>query len=161
MRAMWPAILLLLACAAIVALLAALSSGSPADRISDFTLSPAPPVQEAPAPVAAVRKIVTPPASAPAAAANAAKLWEAKGCIACHDLEQPAMGPPIRGAWGATRKLQDGREVVVDEAYIRKSLKEPSSDLVEGYPDQMQPQELSEEEIGVILSLYKAMAGPK
>jgi hypothetical protein len=160
MRGVWPAVLLLGGCAAIIALLAALSGGAPTDRISDLTLRPAPveppPVSAAPA----VRKVVTPPASAPAAAAGAAKLWEEKGCIACHDLEQPAMGPPIRGAWGATRKLEDGREVVVDEAYIRKSLKEPSADLVAGYPDQMQPQELSEDEIGVILSLYKAMAAP-
>jgi cytochrome c oxidase subunit 2 len=158
MRKLWPAVLLLFVCAAIVAALAALSGGAPPETISDLTMGA--PMLE-PAPVApAVRQVVTPAAAAPASAARAAKLWEEKGCIACHDLEQPAMGPPIRGAWGSTRKLEGGREAVVDEAYIRRSLKEPSADVVEGYPDQMQPQDLSEEEIGVILSLYKAMAGP-
>lgn len=164
MRGVWPAVLLLAGCAAIVGLLAALSGGAPADRISDLTLS-VPTMEQAPAapavPAPAVRKVVTPALAAPPEAAKAAKLWEERGCIACHDLEQQAMGPPIRGAWGATRKLQDGREVVVDEAYIRKSIKEPSADVVDGYPDQMQPQDLSEDEIAVILSLYKAMAGSK
>jgi cytochrome c oxidase subunit 2 len=153
-------VLLVGGCAALIALLVLLSSGAPAERVSERSLT-APRAAELSTPAApapAVRKVVTPTAAAPPAAARAAKLWEERGCIACHDLEQQAMGPPIRGAWGSRRKLEGGREAVVDEAYIRKSIKEPSADIVEGYPDQMQPQELTEEEIGVIISLYKSMA---
>ncbi len=60
------------------------------------------------------------------------------GCGACHSIDgTPNTGPTLKGVWGKTETLTDGRQVVVDENYVRKSVLEPMADIVQGYPPQM------------------------
>jgi cytochrome c oxidase subunit 2 len=49
--------------------------------------------------------------------------------------------------------------VVVDEDYIRKSILDPTADLVEGYQPLMPPQEglLSEDEITALIEYLKTL----
>jgi cytochrome c oxidase subunit 2 len=60
------------------------------------------------------------------------RLYLTKQCGACHD---PGVGkaPPLAGLFGSKRKLRDGREVVANEEYIRRSLFEPNAMQVQGY----------------------------
>jgi len=71
-------------------------------------------------------------------------LLAVKGCVTCHTLDgSKLIGPSFKGIWGhPVTVVTDGqeREVVVDEAYVRRSLLDPAADLVKGYPNQMPAQ---------------------
>ncbi len=65
-------------------------------------------------------------------------LLDAYGCISCHSLDgSPGPGTTFKGLYGAERVvvLGDGskRKVIVDEAYLRRALKDPNAELVEGF----------------------------
>lgn len=71
-------------------------------------------------------------------------LLAVKGCLACHSLDgSKLIGPSFKGIWGhPATVITDGveREVMVDEAYVRQSILDPSSDLVKGYQNLMPSQ---------------------
>ncbi len=83
---------------------------------------------------AAVPTPVAPPAPAvdPAQIAIGKKIWEVN-CIVCHSGKKGAIGPNIHHAFGTIRKLEGGREVLMDDAYVLKSLNEPMADIAKGY----------------------------
>jgi hypothetical protein len=167
-------VLLIAASGGVVALLVGLSATAPTEAISSAgslpTIGAADPAA-APGPAGPGGGALIGRGGGPAPAMDGGggrkvdglAVWEIHGCMACHDMDQPMMGPPVRGAWGSVRTLQDGRQVIVDEAYIRRSILDPQADLVEGYPDQMVSQEgqITDEEIAAIVELYRAMAGSK
>lgn len=55
------------------------------------------------------------------------------GCMACHTDTDSSVAPTLHGIWGTESELADGRSVEVDEEYVRRSIIEPSSDVVAGY----------------------------
>jgi len=76
-------------------------------------------------------------------------------CAACHDLEnQPKAGPSWKGLWGKSRAILEGgveKQITVDEAYIRESVRDPNVKMVKETPqggmiafpeDQLTEQEL-------------------
>lgn len=66
------------------------------------------------------------------------KMFTTFGCGACHSLDGKAnTGPTFKGLFGKMETLATGQQVKVDENYIRKSLMEPSADIVQGFPPQM------------------------
>lgn len=91
------------------------------------------------------------------------ELLDVKGCLACHTTDgEPLVGPTFKGIFGRKEKVEtEGkeREVVVNEAYIRKSLIEPQSDIVVGFPPIMPSQEglVTEEEIRQIIAYLKGL----
>ncbi len=90
-------------------------------------------------------------------------LLRTKGCLGCHSLDGSRLvGPSFKGMFGRTeRVVTQGRErsVRVDEAYIRRSLLEPQTDIVVGYPPIMPPQRgrLTEEEVTRITGYLKQL----
>jgi len=76
-------------------------------------------------------------ASASAAAVSApaagAALFASLGCITCHQPQPGALGPSLIGLYGSRVKLQDGSEVVADDAYIRESILTPTAKVVAGF----------------------------
>jgi cytochrome c oxidase subunit 2 len=53
-----------------------------------------------------------------------AQLFVDKGCAACHSLDGTfRLGPQL--AWGAAITLDDGTQLVVDDAYVRESITDP------------------------------------
>ena len=55
-------------------------------------------------------------------------------CLACHSTTgETIVGPTWKGAFGEPVTLSDGTEVIVDEAYVRESILNPSAKIVEGF----------------------------
>jgi cytochrome c oxidase subunit 2 len=64
-------------------------------------------------------------------------LTEQKGCIACHSSDgSKLVGPSYKGIFGHKVIVETNgkeREITVDEAYIKKSILEPETDIVKGF----------------------------
>ncbi len=74
------------------------------------------------------------------------------GCFACHMLDgTTAVGPSWKGLWGSTVEMEDGSMIVVDEAYVRESITDPTAKLRKGYGTTMVPYEFSEEDMTALL----------
>ncbi|MFN2190118.1 MAG: cytochrome c oxidase subunit II [Candidatus Promineifilaceae bacterium] len=60
------------------------------------------------------------------------------GCSGCHSIDgSVGAGPTWLGLFGTEAHLVDGSTVTVDEEYIRKSILNPSIQLVDGFADAM------------------------
>jgi cytochrome c oxidase subunit 2 len=80
------------------------------------------------------------------------------GCTACHsDDGSPLVGPTFKGIWGRSEPLESGRTIVVDEPYLVRSIKEPSADVVKGYPDAMPPQPLTDAQLQDVIAWLKTL----
>lgn len=73
----------------------------------------------------------------PSAAAGR-KLYTSIGCIGCHTLDGKQAGrpgPSWKGIFNTPRKLADGTTVKANAIYIRKSILDPGSQVLEGFQD--------------------------
>jgi cytochrome c oxidase subunit 2 len=59
-----------------------------------------------------------------------AKLYDQLGCITCHGAGK---APSFAGIYNQPVKLNDGRTVIADDAYLRESVLYPAAKIVEGY----------------------------
>ena len=56
------------------------------------------------------------------------------GCTGCHSTTgEVIVGPSWLDLFGKTATLNDGTEVLVDEAYIQESILDPSAKVVQGF----------------------------
>lgn len=64
-------------------------------------------------------------------------IWERAGCKQCHSLDGGvATGPSwlyLSENWGKNRPLDDGSQVLVDDAYIKSSILKPASQVAADY----------------------------
>ena len=71
----------------------------------------------------------------PTAVQLGAGLVQAKPCLVCHTTTgAPAAGPTFAGLAGSTVKLSDGTTVTADDAYLKRSILDPSAQTVAGFP---------------------------
>ncbi|HET9179851.1 MAG TPA: cytochrome c oxidase subunit II [Terriglobia bacterium] len=84
-------------------------------------------------------------------------LYHQYGCITCHGTGK---GPAFVGLYGKQVKLSDGQTVLADDAYIRQSILDPSSQIVNGYPAIMPTfkGQVTEEQILQITAYIKSLA---
>ena len=69
-----------------------------------------------------------------------ARLAELNGCIGCHTADgSDSVGPTWLGVFGSQEMLEDGSSVLVDEAYLLKSILDPNAQLVEGFLPNLMP----------------------
>jgi len=61
------------------------------------------------------------------------RLFADMACSTCHRKGEDGRGPVLNGLYGSTVRLRGGRSAVVDEAYLRESIVNPSSRLTEGF----------------------------
>jgi cytochrome c oxidase subunit 2 len=62
------------------------------------------------------------------------RLAAEQGCFKCHSVDGSThIGPTWQNMYRATHKLQDGSDVLVDEAYITESMMDPNAKQLAGY----------------------------
>ena len=86
-------------------------------------------------------------------------LYNQRGCLGCHSLDGTAVvGPTFQGLYGAQRNFTDGTSVEADDNYLRDSIVNPGSRIVEGYQNQMPAiyNTLSERELSGLIAYIKA-----
>jgi cytochrome c oxidase subunit 2 len=83
-----------------------------------------------------------------------------RGCLNCHTLDgQPHIGPSWAGLYMAPVRLDDGRVVVADAAYLTKSMMDPQADVVAGFKGVMPTYRgvLEEPEVAALLELIRSL----
>jgi cytochrome c oxidase subunit 2 len=87
------------------------------------------------------------------------ELLEKFGCLGCHSLDgTPKVGPTLKGIWGRSVTVQtDGKErtITVDDAYLRRSIREPKADIVKGFPPAMPAIPMSDAELESVTAYLK------
>ncbi len=90
------------------------------------------------------------------------RVAELMGCQDCHSLDgSESKGPTWLGLYGQEETLSDGSTVMVDDEYLRQSILEPGSQIVEGYGNTMPPgfgDELSPEEIADLIEYVESFS---
>lgn len=87
------------------------------------------------------------------------RLVQTNGCAACHGSSGGGgVGPPLAGAYGREVRLEDGTTTIADEEYLRRSIREPGAQIVEGYKVPMPTVNLSDEEIDSIIAYIRELS---
>jgi len=69
-------------------------------------------------------------------AARGATLYQQKGCIGCHSIDGTLAGktgPTLRGVYGSSVTLTTGASRTANDAYLRRSILDPASEIVKGF----------------------------
>jgi cytochrome c oxidase subunit 2 len=66
-------------------------------------------------------------------AQNGERLFASMGCNACHSGSATARGPNLAGVYGSKLQLTNGSQVLVNEAYLRDAILNPSQHVTAGY----------------------------
>lgn len=95
-----------------------------------------------------------------APAAYGQLLYEKSLCKTCHSLDgTPGTAPSFRGVFGKRETLADGSAVLVDEAYVRESILQPSAKVVKGFQPVMPPfaGQLGDKQIEALIAFLKTV----
>lgn len=87
------------------------------------------------------------------------KLYEKKGCTACHSTDgSPRVGPSFKGLWGRKSPTSAG-EVEVTEDYLRESILQPQAKIVTGFSPAMPTfqGQLKDTEISALIEYIKTV----
>jgi cytochrome c oxidase subunit 2 len=66
-------------------------------------------------------------------AQNGERLFASMGCNACHSGSAAARGPNLAGVYGSKLQLTGGSQVLVNDAYLRDAILNPSQHVTAGY----------------------------
>ena len=66
-------------------------------------------------------------------AQNGERLFASMGCNACHSGAAAARGPNLARVYGSKLQLTNGSEVLVNDAYLRDAILNPSEHVTAGY----------------------------
>ncbi len=92
-----------------------------------------------------------------------AKLYYEKGCNACHSLDgSKVVGPTFLKLFGTERVFSDGSKATADENYIKNSILNPQSQIVEGYDAIPMPSfdgQINDNEITGIIEFLRGLDG--
>ncbi len=62
------------------------------------------------------------------------KVYRNKGCMGCHSVDGSAkIGPSHKGLFGRKEVLADGREIIVDDNFVRAHIDNPLKNTLKGY----------------------------
>lgn len=95
-----------------------------------------------------------------ALAAEGRDLARSYGCQGCHPTSADrGIGPTWRGLAGSEVELSDGRTVVADRDYLRRSILDPGADTRSGFMS-MPRFDLDDEEVDAMVAYIESLAKP-
>ncbi len=99
------------------------------------------------------------PALTPAAEGEA--IFQKMGCATCHDAGDSSRGPSLNGLYGKDVKLRGGGTIPANDEYLRRSIMEPTADVVVGYTPLMPAfkTQFNEDDILSLLAYIKSLGG--
>jgi cytochrome c oxidase subunit 2 len=89
-----------------------------------------------------------------------AKLFQSRACYTCHSIKgESSVGPHLNGIFGEQAVMTGGKQFIVDENYIRKSLLEPQADVVAGYQPVMPTYQgiLKDRDVDALIAYIKSL----
>lgn len=91
------------------------------------------------------------------AAAKGMAIARTKGCVSCHSTDgNPGAGPTWKGLYGKTETFADGSTAVVDEAYLKREIRDPKARIVKGFAPIMPTTEVSDDELAALMAYIKS-----
>lgn len=90
------------------------------------------------------------------------RLFTQLGCITCHVADNRGRCPTLNGVFNHPVKLQDGRTVLADDAYLRNVIVNPNSMPLPGYAPVMPSfqGQINEEQLLQLIAYIKSL-GPE
>lgn len=86
------------------------------------------------------------------------RLFVSQGCAACHMPGSSQLAPDLHGIYGKSQPLADGREVVVDEEYLRESIRNPQAKVARGFAPSMPAYPaLTDEQVGQLAAYIRSL----
>jgi cytochrome c oxidase subunit 2 len=94
--------------------------------------------------------------------ADGRALFGQYACASCHGVKDSGRGPSLTEIFGKTVTLQDGKNVKVDENYLRESILLPRAKIVAGYSPLMPTYEgqINNDQIQSLIAYLKSGAQP-
>jgi cytochrome c oxidase subunit 2 len=97
------------------------------------------------------------PATPDALIAQGKALAQSKGCVACHTVDgSPGVGPTWKGLYGKTETMASGSTELVDDAYLKDFILNPSKRVVKGFAPIMPKVDLSDDELNSLIAYIKS-----
>lgn len=96
-------------------------------------------------------------------AARGKQLVEERACLSCHTTDgRKGTGPTWKGLAGSQVRLTDGTTVTADTDYLRRSILDPDSQTVAGFPPGLmaatiRPGTASEDEAAAIVAYIETL----
>ncbi|MES2069516.1 MAG: cytochrome c oxidase subunit II [Pseudomonadota bacterium] len=113
------------------------------------------------APVAPAAPTAIGTATVPELVAQGKALSQSKGCVACHSLDgSSGVGPSWKGLYGKTETMADGSTALVDEAYLKNFIREPTAKTVKGFAPIMPKIELNDAEMTALVAYIQSYGSP-
>jgi cytochrome c oxidase subunit 2 len=86
------------------------------------------------------------------------KLFDKNACANCHTAQDNERAPTLYGLMGRTRKMTNGMAMIADREYVRRALKDPYGQIVEGYDKTMPDyKDLTEEDFLALFEYLKSL----
>jgi cytochrome c oxidase subunit 2 len=80
------------------------------------------------------------------------------GCSTCHSVDgSDGAGPTWKGLAGSKVELESGKTVTADDAYLTKSINNPSAQVVKGFQPIMPERKLPADQVAAIVAYLKAL----
>jgi cytochrome c oxidase subunit 2 len=98
-----------------------------------------------------------PPSTPEALLAQGKALAQSKGCVACHTIDGgPGVGPTWKGLYGKMETMENGSTELVDDAYLKDFIANPSKRVVKGFAPIMPKLDLSDDELNALVVYIKS-----
>jgi cytochrome c oxidase subunit 2 len=92
-------------------------------------------------------------------AQNGERLFTEHACVTCHKRDSTGRGPTLYGLYGSKVALADGRTAIADDNYLRESIMNSQTRVVQGYQPIMPAFQgmLSEENLMQLIAYIKTL----
>lgn len=96
----------------------------------------------------------------PPEAARGQEIASDRGCLNCHSTDgSNGTGPTWQGLAGSTVTLADDTTLVADDAYLRRSITDPSAQQVDGAAAIMPEFDLEPAEVDALVAYIRSLDG--